>query len=199
MAEPEKTNEKTRGPETPLPEKKGLIAKNMPMLILGGVTVVLASAGFLVGRMFGTRGQAQTASAATSEQGAAKEEGSKKEASGKPGEGKKTEGDAWYYELEPVVANLNEPGVTRYVRITLTLELDGAWPAEEGKLLLDQKKPLLKNWLTLYLSNQTIEETRGKTNMLRMQANIGSLFNDGLFPNAQPHITNVLFKEFAIQ
>jgi len=32
-----------------------------------------------------------------------------------------------------------------------------------------------------------------------MQSNIGNVFNEGLFPNAQPRITNVLFKEFAIQ
>jgi flagellar basal body-associated protein FliL len=196
MAEPEKTTEKAKEPETPLPEKKGLIAKNMPVLIVGGVVVLFAAAGFLVSRMFGTRGQAQTAGAATSKPEASKEEGSKKEASGKQGE---KGGEAWYYELDPVVANLNEPGVTRYVRITLTLEIDSTWPEEEGELLLNQKKPLLKHWLTLYLSNQTIEDARGKTNMLRMQSNIGNVFNEGLFPNAQPRITNVLFKEFAIQ
>jgi len=197
MAEAQKTTDKS---EPPLPEKKGALAKNMPVLIVGGVVVLFAGAGFLVGRMFGAGGQGQTAAAATSGHKAPKAEGSKHEASGKNGEGSEhKEGENWYYELDPVVANLNEPGVTRYVRITLTLEIDGAWPEAEAKLLLDQKKPLLKHWLTLYLSNQTIEEARGKTNMLRMQSNIGSVFNEGLFPNAQPRITNILFKEFAIQ
>ena len=29
----------------------------------------------------------------------------------------------WNYDLEPVVANLDEPGVTRYARITVTMQL----------------------------------------------------------------------------
>ncbi len=97
------------------------------------------------------------------------------------------------------MVNLNEPGVTRYVRISLTLEIAGNWIQEEAKPILDQKKPLLKNWLTLYLSNQTIDDIRGKTNLVRMQSNISDIFNQGLFPNSQPRILNILFKEFAIQ
>jgi len=189
MAEAEKT-EKAKQAETPLPDKKDAKGKMMPMLVIGGTVVVFAAAGFLVGRLFGTRGSAQTASAAP----AAEPSPTLKKLNAKD---KKDEG--WFYELEPVVANLNEPGVTRYVRITLTLEITSAWPELDAKPVLDQKKPILKNWLTLYLSNQTIEDTRGKTNLLRMQSNISDIFNQGLFPNAQPRIVNILFKEFAIQ
>ena len=57
----------------------------------------------------------------------------------------------------------------------------------------------MKHWLTLYLSNQTIEDTRGEKNLMRMQSEISDLFNQGLFPNAQPRIKDILFKEFAIQ
>jgi flagellar basal body-associated protein FliL len=178
-----------RTQDAALPEKSGPTAKTMPLLIIGGVVVVFASAGFLVGRSFGTRGQAQTAAAAQSAEshGSAAEDGATHTNAG------------WFYELEPVVVNLNEPGVTRYVRISLTLEVASSWVQEEAKLVLDQKKPLLKHWLTLYLSNQTIEDTRGKTNLVRMQSNISDIFNEGLFPNSQPRIMNVLFKEFAIQ
>lgn len=190
MAEPgkaEKTQQKT---EEPLSEKKGLATKVMPLLIVGGTVVVFATAGFIVGRLFGTRGRAQTASAAPV---------GEPEPTIKNSKSKDPKTDNWFYELEPVVANLNDPGVTRYVRITLTLEITGAWAEPEAKPVLDQKKPLLKHWLTLYLSNQTIEDTRGKTNLLRMQSNISDIFNQGLFPNAQPRIMNILFKEFAIQ
>jgi flagellar basal body-associated protein FliL len=188
MAEPEKT-EKAREAETPLPEKKSPMAKSMPLLIVGGAVVVFAASGFLVGRLFGTRGQAQTVAAATPEPKPATKDTNPKD--------KKNE--CWYYELDPVVASLNEPGGARYVRITLTLEITGAWPELEAKPTLDQKRPLLKHWLTLYLSNQTTEDTRGKTNLLRMQSNISDILNQGLFPNAQPRIVNILFKEFAIQ
>lgn len=189
MAEPGKT-EKNQQPEIPLPEKTGPMAKVMPLLIVGGVVVVFAAAGFVVGRLFGTRGQAQTASAASA---------TESEPTIKDAKSKDKKADNWFFELDPVVANLNEPGVTRYVRITLTLEVTGAWAELDAKPILDQKKPLLKHWLTLYLSNQTIEDTRGKTNLLRMQSNISDIFNQGLFPNAQPRIMSILFKEFAIQ
>jgi len=188
MAEPEKVeNGKNAGPD--LPPNKGPIAKFLPWVIVGVAVIVFAAGGFLVGRLFGTRGQAQTASAGQSSQ----------ETALKDLEPAADQDEGWYYELEPAVANLNEPGVTRYVRITLTLNVTKAWVEEEAKLFLDQKKPLLKHWLTLYLANQTIEDTRGEKNLVRLQANIRDIFNQGLFPNAQPRIKDVLFKEFAIQ
>jgi len=57
----------------------------------------------------------------------------------------------------------------------------------------------MKHWLTLYLANQMIEDTRGEKNLVRMQTQIRDIFNQGLFPDTQPRIKNVLFKEFAIQ
>jgi flagellar basal body-associated protein FliL len=185
----EQKTEKATEAEPALPEKKGPMAKILPPLIIGAAVVVFAAGGFVVGRLFGTRGQAQTASAARPHaEPALKDLDPTAQAK-----------EGWFYELEPVVANLNEPGVTRYVRITLTLEITSAWTQEEARSLLDQKKPLLKHWLTLYLSNQTIEDTRGETSLLRMQSNISDIFNQGLFPNAQPRIKSILFKEFAIQ
>jgi flagellar FliL protein len=188
MAEQKTEKAQEAGPE--IPEKSGPTAKILPLAIIGGVVVVFASAGFIVGRLFGTRGQAQTVAAAQPADPQPLPPLS-------PSADKKDTG--WFFELEPVVVNLNEPGVTRYVRISLTLEITSNWIQEEAKPILDQKKPLLKNWLTLYLSNQTIDDIRGKTNLVRMQSNISDIFNQGLFPNSQPRILNVLFKEFAIQ
>lgn len=189
MAEPEKV-EKRKDAEPALPPNQGAMAKFGPVLIIVAAVVVFAAGGFVVGRLFGTRGGSQTASA---EQAAANETALKD----LDPVADKNEG--WFYELDPVVANLNEPGVTRYVRISLTLDITQAWVQEEATLFLDQKKPLMKHWLTLYLANQTIEDTRGERNLVRMQANIRDIFNQGLFPNAQPRIKDVLFKEFAIQ
>lgn len=189
MAEPERV-EKGKDGEPALPPNQGPMAKIMPWLIVVAVVVVFAAGGFVVGRLFGTRGQAQTASAkqSPSEQNQLKE---------LDPVANKDEG--WFYELEPTVANLNEPGVTRYVRITLTLDITQAWAQEEAKLFLDQKKPLMKHWLTLYLANQTIEDTRGERNLMSLQANIRDIFNKGLFPDSEPRIKDILFKEFAIQ
>jgi len=191
MAEPEnRANEKSKGPEAAL--EKGPGKGILPWLLTAGIVVVLAGAGFLVGRLFGTRGAAQAAAAA--EPTHATESAHPQE----PGAQSKT-GESWYYDLDPTVANLNEPGVTRYVRVGLTLDIDGGLAEKEGKVFLDQKKPLLKHWLTLYLANQTIDAIRGEKNLLRMQAQISDTFNRGLFPDSKPRIKRILFKEFAIQ
>jgi flagellar basal body-associated protein FliL len=97
------------------------------------------------------------------------------------------------------VVNLNEPGVTRYVRVGLTLEVSSAMEEKEGRPFLDQKKPLIKHWLTLFLCNQTIEDARGEKNLIRMQTQICDTLNANLFPGSKPRVKGVLFREFAIQ
>ena len=107
--------------------------------------------------------------------------------------------NTWYYDLEPVVANLDEPGVTRYIRVILTLEISSAMEQEKGEKLLEEKKPVLKNWLTIYLAGLTLENTRGNRNLNRIQSQILDALNERLFPDAKPQIKHILFKEFAIQ
>jgi flagellar basal body-associated protein FliL len=108
-------------------------------------------------------------------------------------------GGGWYYELDPVVANLDEPGVTRYVRATITLEVDAACGRRKAISFFDQKKPVLTNWLTVYLASLCLEDVKGDRNLKRIQSEILSAFNETLFPDAEPQIKHVLFKEFAIQ
>jgi len=105
----------------------------------------------------------------------------------------------WYHDLEPVVANLDEPGVTRYVRATLTLEISSEVDKKKGIALLEEKKPLLTNWLTIYLASQTLEDTRGEKNLKRIQSQILDVFNEKLFHNTKPQIKRILLKEFAVQ
>jgi len=175
--------------ETPLP--KAVQGKITPWLITGLTILICAGGGFLVGRMFGTRGNAQTVSAAEPAGHATKARGKSK-----PGSEK---GEPWFYDIEPIVANLNEPGVTRYVRVALTLEVGNGMQAAAGKGFLDQKKPLLKHWLTLYLSNQTLEGIRGEKNLRQVQTQMTDALNQGLFPDDKPQILDVLFKELSIQ
>jgi flagellar FliL protein len=191
MAEPE-GNRKNKDPELELPKAQGPLARMLPWLIPALAVVLFAAAGFLVGRSFGTRGQAQNVSGAESNSSA--------EAALLMQPDLKAEtGENWYYDLDPVVVNLNDPGVTRYVRVSLTLQISSAMEEKEGRPFLDQKRPLMKHWLTLFLSNQTIEDARGEKNLMRMQSQISDTLNNGLFPGSKPRIKNVLFKEFAIQ
>lgn len=106
---------------------------------------------------------------------------------------------SWYYDMDPIIANLNEPSVTRYIRITITLEMSEKVNAEKGKAFISEKKPELTNWLNIYLSSQTVEDIRGDKNLRRIQSQILNAFNEKLFPNGQGGIKQVLFKEFAVQ
>ena len=191
---PNDVNEHSSPSQVPLPEPppaRGMQGKITPWLITALTVLVCAGAGFGVGRMFGTRGKAQTASAASETTPAEKSHGKSKSES--------ESSEPWFYDIEPIVANLNEPGVTRYVRVALTLEMGNGMEPVAGKEFLDQKKPLLKHWLTLYLSNQTLEGIRGEKNLRQVQTQMTDALNQGLFPDDKPQILDVLFKELSIQ
>ncbi len=164
--------------------------RRWPWIIVGVVAALGAGAGFGLGRFLGPRSASAAKSArhagtvpADLVKGDVSQAGSEK---------------GWYFDLEPVVANLNEPSATRYVRVALTLEISTALDQKKTTSFLQEKTPLLKNWLTIYLASHTIEDMRGDRNLRRIQLEILDNFNEKLF-NASPHIKGVLFKEFAIQ
>jgi flagellar FliL protein len=175
-------------PQTQLP--KGGLGKIMPWLIPALTLLVCAGAGFTISRMFGAAG-GRTASAAQERPAEAAVEPQPSPEAAK--------GETWYYDLDAVIANLNEPGVTRYVRVALTVEVGNGLAEEPGKVFLDRKKPLMKHWLTLYLSNQTVDGIRGERNLRLVQSQIAEALNQGLFPDSKPKIVRVLFKELSIQ
>jgi flagellar basal body-associated protein FliL len=212
-------------PQEPAPDKpasdkpadKGKGRSIVPWIIIAVIVLAAAGAGVGLGRLFAGNSKPESAEEVSSSKepaaeveakaepapkhGAAKAEpaskhgGAKKE-SDAPGAAKE---DALYYNLDPVVANLDEPGATRYVRTALTLELSPELIAEKGTSFMDQKKPLLTNLLTIYLAGLNIEATRGDKNLKRIQSDICDIFNERLFPNGKPLIKSILIKEFAVQ
>jgi len=70
---------------------------------------------------------------------------------------------------------------------------------KKGVVFLDEKKPILTSWLTIYLAGLSLEDTRGDRNLKRIQSQVLDTFNEKLFPDSKPQIRNVLFKEFAVQ
>jgi len=150
--------------------------------------LILAGAGFFIGRML--KGSSVPATA-----GAAQEDDEVQTNDAVPDGGK-----TWFYkDFESVVANLNDPGVMRYVRATLTFEISSAAPQGKTTKLFEEKSPILTNWLTIYLASLGLEDIRGDRNLKRIQVQILDAFNEQLFPNQKPKIKHILFKEFAIQ
>ncbi|MHC4460064.1 MAG: flagellar basal body-associated FliL family protein [Planctomycetota bacterium] len=181
----ESTNEKTSSPTR--------LQELLPWIIMAVVAVLCAGAGLGLGRLFA--GSSAPQKAEPSQQAKPTQAENLKVDGSKAGSQK-----TWYYELDPVVANLNVSGVTRYVRAAITLEITAEMEKEKYTAFLDEeKKPVLTNWLTIYLASLTLDDIRGDRNLRRIQSEILDSFNEKLFPDAKPQIKHILFKEFAIQ
>jgi flagellar basal body-associated protein FliL len=175
-------------------DKKSLIARLGPWIIMFAVVLICAGAGFGVGRLFAGSRAPQADGSGSKSVTPARTEDLKADK-----DSSKESGKFWYYELDPVVANLNEPNVTRYVRASLTLEMNADMDAKQGVAFLDEKKPVLINWLTVYLSSLSLEDVRGDKNLRSIQASIRDAFNEELFPDSKSQIKQVLIKEFPVQ
>lgn len=156
-------------------------------IIMAVAIIALGGSGFVLGRLF-----AGSPTAGSSKQTKAAEK-PKDDLTAK--ETQKT----WYYQLDPVVANLDVPGATRYIRAVLILELDPTLDQKKGVALFEEKKPLLINWLTIYLSSLTLEDVTGSGNLRRIQSQVLDAFNEELFPDSKPMVKKILLKEFPIQ
>jgi len=165
-------------------------------IIIAVIVVVCAGAGFGLEKLLAGSRKHETADP---------NKAAHKAAEPAKAENLKAEGSAqeapksWYFDLDPVVANLDEPGVTRYIRVTLTLEVDQEIDKKKGEEFLKEQKPILTNWLAIYLAGLGLDDIRGNKNHMRIQSQILDAFNEKLFPGAKPQIKHILFKEFAVQ
>jgi len=108
-------------------------------------------------------------------------------------------GKLWYFPLEAVIVNLDEPGVSRYLRASITLELSPDWNAEEGMVFLEEKALILRDTLRTYFADLSLEEVRGRRNLDRIKRQIQDMFNEILFPDGKPYVHGIFLKEFAVQ
>jgi len=161
-------------------------------IIMAVVVVLFAGAGFGLGRLLAGNRRTETAGPSKQDQSAQVEDLT---VAGSATDSQKN----WYYHLEPVVANLNELNVTRYVRVSLILEISSEMDEKKSQAFLDEKKPILTNWLTIYLASLGLEDVRGDGSLKRIQSQILDGFNEKLFPDSKPQIKRILFREFAVQ
>jgi flagellar basal body-associated protein FliL len=88
----------------------------LPWIIMAVVVVLCAGAGLGLGRLFAGFRKPQAAEP-TQEDEPAQAEHLKADNPNLTGEDSQK---TWYFELDPVVANLDVPGITRYVRAQIT-------------------------------------------------------------------------------
>jgi len=161
-------------------------------IIMAVIVVVCAGAGLGLGRLFGGTDTSETTEPSQQNQPTQTE-------SPNTDDSKIDSQKGWFYELEPVVACLDEPSATRYVRATLTLQFSSELDQKQGTDMLEERKPILTNWLSIYLAGLKIDDIRGERNQKRIQLQMLDAFNEKLFPDAKPQIRKILFKEFVVQ
>lgn len=194
MADADKKEEKKEKKKGALKEK---LVAFLPWIIMAVVVIVCAGSGFGAGRLFASLGASKTAEPAQEQPQEPQLPDPFEELKADPS--KAGAGSIWYYTLTPVVANLDEPGATRYIRASLILGVSAEMDQIKGALFFDEKIPILVNWLTIYLSNLTIDDVTGAANLRRIQSQILDAFNEELFPNSKPLIKKIFLKEFPIQ
>jgi flagellar basal body-associated protein FliL len=112
-------------------EEKSFVARFLPKIIILVVVVIFSGSGFTLGRLFGGSSASQTTG--VSEQGQVENMDAK--------DSQADSQKSWYYELDPVIANLNVDDVTRYVKTTLTLEVSSEVEEKHGTTFLMRKNP----------------------------------------------------------
>jgi len=186
--------EDQKEPQAGKSTKKSLVARLLPWMIIIAVVGLCAGGGFSLGRLFAGSRTPQAADSDPNSAAASQVEDLKA-----GNDSAKSSDKVWYYDLDPVVANLNEPTVTRYVRAYLTLEMSSELDVKKGTAFLDEKKPILINWLTVYLSSLGLDDIRGDNNLRSIQSQIRDAFNEELFPDSKSQVLQVLIKEFPVQ
>ncbi len=159
-------------------------------LILGAVTLAGSTGGFALSQLIG--GTAPTDLEAV-------DEAANQDDAIDAMLAEQTDQMPWVEEFEPVLANLDEPGVTRYVRVTITLEMSSELDEVKGREFLGTKKMLVRDWLTTYLAGLSLEDVRGSRNLNRIKKDVLDECNKLLFPKGQPFVERIFFKEFAVQ
>ena len=168
----------------------------MIWIVLLLVAIISAGAGIGLGQLFAATGSTKQVQPPEPDKLDPLAEITAKETDGKSD---KTPAKSWYFELDPVIANLNEPGATRYVMVTLIIEVNPNVDLVKGTQFLKEKSYTIKDWLTIYFTSLTLEDVQGDNNLKRIQNYICEMLNEKLFPGAKPQIQHILFKEFAIQ
>ena len=190
MADLDEKKEEQKESKTEEKESKSLVKKLLPWVIMIIVVGLCAGAGLGLGSILAGTGQEKEEDEIQTNQKNSEKVNS---------EDNKDSGGVWYYELDSVVANLNEPSVARYVSASLTLQISANVDEKEYRTVIDEKKPILTDWLTVYLAGLSLEETRGDNNLKTIQAQILEAFNDILFADSKPKIKQILFRAFAVQ
>ncbi len=183
MAEEEKKEE-----EAPK-EKK---SSNMLMIIIIVVLVLIIAIGGVLAFILMGSDDEEDATAAPQVKEKKVVQQRKSSASGMTDNARKLSDIGTLYPLDTFTVNLKSDAGRRYLKVTLSLELEG----EELSLELDAKTAVLRDRIIRILSSKTLEEISSKKGKSKVENQImdtlNSMISDG-------RIKGIYFTEFVIQ
>ena len=96
------------------------------------------------------------------------------------------------------VVNLDEGRLNRYLRVSITMQVDQD-QADEITKDVEKHRAILKSWLLSYLSDKGMDEIRGAAGQNRLRREIQDHFNSVLSSDTPDRVHDILFEEFNIQ
>ena len=184
MAEEESTEE-----ESAPAEKK---SSNMLMIIIIIILILIIICGAVVALLLmgDDEGAVSTQAAPqTNERSVSK---SRKSSSGNYNDSRKLSDIGILYPLDTFTVNLNSDAGRRYLKVTMSLELDG----EELSLELDNKSPVLRDRVIRILTSKSLEEISSKKGKQKVSDQIMDTLNAMI---SDGEIRGIYFTEFVIQ
>ncbi len=109
------------------------------------------------------------------------------------------EGKTVYVDFGSVVVNLSEGRLTRYLKVSISMQVKSKWKSPLKKMMDSGKQSLFKNWLITYLSDLKLEDVKGSESIEKLRDGICEGFNRILKKHGEIRIEKVLFKEFKVQ
>ena len=109
------------------------------------------------------------------------------------------EAKSWAYDLEPIVGNLDEAGSMRFLRVAISIEMSPELDSTKSIGYLDERKAVMKDFVTTYVAGLSLEKVKGSSNLNRIKKELRDGFNEQLFPESKPLVQRVFLREFAIQ
>lgn len=94
--------------------------------------------------------------------------------------------------MDPFVVNLDEPGTSRYLKMTIQLELINA----EAEATITKSKQLLRDTILSHLSGLKLADTLGTAAKDKLRTEMMEKFEKILGPNK---VRRLFFQEFVVQ
>lgn len=104
-----------------------------------------------------------------------------------------TNGPPVLFKFQPFIVNLDEPGASRYLKLTVEAEVRGG---EKGLAVMEPRRALAQHSVLTYLSALSFSDTQGAESKKVIQEQMVKEINESLKRDV---VKQVYFTEFVIQ